>query len=137
MGRIIRFGVSMEEKLLEAFDRFIKREGYKNRSEAIRDVIRKEFVEEEWEKDIDVAGCILLVYDHHKRDLVTRIMDIQHDYYENIVSTQHIHMDHHNCLEIIVVKGKAGVIRQLYGLLKSLKGVKYSTLSKASTGRKI
>lgn len=136
MEKIIRFGVSMEEKLLETFDRFIKREGYKNRSEAIRDVIRKEFVEEEWKKDIDVAGCILLVYDHHKRELVTKIMTIQHDYHEIIISTQHIHMDHKNCLEIIVVKGKAEVIRRLYGLLKSLKGVKYSSLARASTGRK-
>ncbi|MCM8777997.1 MAG: nickel-responsive transcriptional regulator NikR [Candidatus Omnitrophica bacterium] len=137
MGKIIRFGVSMEEKLLETFDHFINREGYKNRSEAIRDVIRKEFVEEEWEKDVIVAGCLLLVYDHHKRDLVSKIMETQHNYHEIIISTQHIHMDHKNCLEIIVVKGKAETIRRLYGILKALKGVKYSTLSKASTGRKI
>lgn len=137
MNKIIRFGVSMEEKLLEAFDRFINREGYKNRSEAIRDIIRKEFVEEEWEKDISVAGCILLVYNHHKRDLVSKIMEIQHHYHEIIISTQHIHMDDTNCLEIVVVKGKAKVIRQIYGTLKALKGVKYSILSKASTGKKI
>ncbi len=138
MEKLIRFGVSMEEKLLEAFDRYIKRDGYKNRSEAIRDIIRKEFVEEEWEqKDITVAGCILLVYDHNKRDIVTKIMDIQHNYHKAIISTQHIHMDHHNCLEIVVIKGKVEVIRKLYGLMKVLKGVKYSALSKASTGKKI
>ncbi|MDD3726523.1 MAG: nickel-responsive transcriptional regulator NikR [Candidatus Ratteibacteria bacterium] len=138
MEKLIRFGVSMEEKLLEAFDRYIKRDGYKNRSEAIRDIIRKEFVEEEWEqKDITVAGCILLVYDHNKRDIVRKIMDIQHNYHKAIISTQHIHMDHHNCLEIVVIKGKVEVIRKLYGLMKVLKGVKYSALSKASTGKKI
>lgn len=135
--RLVRFGVSMEEKLLEAFDRFIRRGGYKNRSEAIRDIIRKEFVEEEWEKDTIVAGCIILVYDHHKRELVSRIMEIQHDYNEIIISTQHIHMDHHNCLEIVAVKGNSETIKKLYGMMKALKGVKYSALSKASTGKKI
>jgi CopG family nickel-responsive transcriptional regulator len=137
MDKLIRFGVSMEEKLLEKFDRLIKSEGYKNRSEAIRDIIRKELVEEEWEEGAIVAGAVLLVYDHHKRDLVSKIMDIQHNYHENIISTQHIHMDHHNCLEIVVVKGKTEGIKRLYGLLKSLKGVKYSTLARASTGKKI
>ena len=137
MKKIIRFGVSIEEDLLAAFDRYIQKGGYQNRSEAIRDIIRKEFVDEEWEKGATVAGCILLVYDHHKRDLLSKIMDIQHDYFESIISTQHIHMDHHNCLEIVAVKGKAEVIRKAYGLLKSLKGVKYSSLSRASTGKTI
>jgi len=136
MMKIIRFGVSMEEKLLTAFDVFIEKEGYKNRSEAIRDIIRKQFVEEEWEKGSTVAGSIMLVYDHHKRELVQTITDTQHNFHECIISTQHVHMDHHNCLEIIVVKGRADMIRKIYNSLKSLKGVKYASLSKATTGQK-
>lgn len=135
MGKVIRFGVSMEEKLLTVFDRFIEKEGYKNRSEAIRDIIRKEFVDEEWEKGSTVAGGIMIVYDHHGRELVQKIMDIQHDSHDVIISTQHVHMDHHNCLEIIVVKGRADAIRKIYNLLKALKGVKFASLSRATTGR--
>ena len=136
MAKVIRFGVSMEEKLLAAFDRFIEREDYGNRSEAIRDIIRKEFVDEEWEKGSTVAGGIMLVYDHHGRELVRKIMDVQHDFHQCIISTQHIHMDHDNCLEIVAVKGRAETIRKVYNLLKSLKGVKYASLSRATTGKK-
>ena len=135
MGKVIRFGVSMEDKFLKVFDKFIEKEGYKNRSEAIRDIIRKEFVDEEWDKGSTVAGGIMIVYDHHRRELVQKIMDIQHDSHDVIISTQHVHMDHHNCLEIIVVKGRADAIRKIYNLLKSLKGVKYASLSRATTGR--
>jgi len=136
-GKIIRFGVSMEKNLLEKFDRFLKKNGYKNRSEGIRDLIRKTLVEQEWEKGKYVAGSINLVYNHHKRDLVLKIMDIQHHFHNNVISTQHIHMDEENCFEIIVVKGKAEKITILYNYLKALKGVKYSSLSKATTGKKI
>ncbi len=134
---IIRFGVSMEKKLLEKFDKFLKKNGYKNRSEGIRDLIRKTLVEQEWQKGKFVAGSINLVYNHHKRDLVSKIMDIQHHFHNNVISTQHIHMDDENCLEIIAVKGKTEKIINLYNKLKALKGVKYSSLSKATTGKRI
>ena len=137
MEKIVRFGVSMEKELLKSFDTYIKKEKYKNRSEAIRDLIRKELVSEEWEEGKEVAGCIVLVYNHHKRELVEKIMDIQHNFHQVVISTQHIHMDKENCLEIIAVKGNVKKIKSLYNFLKSLKGVKYTSISKATTGKKL
>lgn len=137
MTKIIRFGVSMEEKLLKEFDGFLAKEGYRNRSEAIRGIIRERFVEEEWEKGETVAGCIMMVYDHHKRELVRKITDVQHNFHHCIISTQHVHMDHDNCLEIIVLKGKVENIKNLHNSLKSLKGIKYISISKATTGKQI
>ena len=137
MEKIVRFGVSMEKELLKSFDTYIKKEKYKNRSEAIRDLIRKELVSEEWEEGKEVAGCIVLVYNHHKRELVEKIMDIQHNFHQVVISTQHIHMDKENCLEIIAVKGNVKKIKSLYNSLRSLKGVKYTSISKATTGKKL
>lgn len=132
-----RFGVSMEESLLSRFDAILREAGYGSRSEAIRDLIRKNIVEEEWSKGDIVAGSIMLVYSHHQRELLEKVMDIQHGFYDVIISTQHVHMDGENCLEIIIVKGLVEKIRTLYNRLNSVKGVKYSSLSKATTGRKI
>lgn len=137
MEKIVRFGVSMEEKLLKIFDNYIKKESYKGRSEAIRDLIRRKIVEEEWKEKKVVAGSIILVYNHHKRELVDKIMDIQHDFHPFIISTQHIHLDKNNCLEIVVIKGKVEIIKNLFNSLSALKGVKYSSISKATTGKKI
>jgi CopG family transcriptional regulator, nickel-responsive regulator len=134
---IVRFGVSLDEDLLREFDRLISARGYSNRSEAIRDLIRQDLIVEEWREDADVAGAITLVYDHHRRDLLNRITTTQHDFQTLIVSTQHIHLDHHNCLEIVAVRGKAGEVKRLGDLLKSLKGVKHGTLSMTSTGKAI
>ncbi|MFN4227009.1 MAG: nickel-responsive transcriptional regulator NikR [Candidatus Ratteibacteria bacterium] len=137
MGKLKRFGVSMEEGLLKKFDNFIKRQKYKNRSEAIRDIIREKFVEQEWERGKDVVGCIVIVYEHDVREIVDRIIDIQHKFSSYIISSQHIHMDEENCMEIIVVKGDVEKIEELYFSLKSLKGVKYSKVTKATTGKRI
>ncbi len=137
MGKLKRFGVSMEESLLKKFDYFIKNQKYKNRSEAIRDLIREKFVEQEWEKGENVSGCIVLVYEHDVREVVNKIIDIQHKFSSHIISTQHIHMDEENCMEIIAVKGKVDRIKKLYFSLKSIKGVKYSKITKATTGKKI
>jgi len=137
MTKLIRFGVSMEEQLLSRFDTILEKEGYTNRSEAIRDLIRKNLVEEEWEKGEAVAGSIMLVYNHHQRELLEKIMDAQHDFHDVIISTQHVHMDHDNCLEIIVVKGLVEKIKNLYNALSVLKGVKYFSLSRATTGKKL
>jgi CopG family nickel-responsive transcriptional regulator len=136
MNKLIRFGVSMEKQLLAKFDEFIAKKGYTNRSEAIRDLIRKNIVEEEWLKGELVAGSITLVYNHHQKELLDKIIDIQHDFYDVIISTQHIHMDHNNCLEIIAVKGLVEKIKSLYNSISILKGVGYSSLSKATTGKK-
>jgi len=135
MTNLFRFGVSLEKKLLDEFDTLIKRKNYSNRSEAFRDLIRQELVKEEWAKSGEVVGAITLVYDHHKRELVTKLTDIQHDFQGNIISTQHIHLDHDNCLELIAVKGPAADITKLADTLKSVKGVKHGTLSMSSTGK--
>lgn len=135
MSEIIRFGVSLEKKLLERFDQLIRAKKYTNRSEALRDLIRQEMVKKEWDEDWEVAGAITFIYDHHQRDLMNRVTDIQHDYQKNIISTQHIHLDHDNCLEIVAVKGRAREVQKLADALKSTKGVRHGTLSITSTGK--
>lgn len=125
-----RFGVSMEESLLESFDILIEKQGYTTRSEAVRDLVREALVKNRWEQDDnEVAGCILLFYDHHQRNLMEEMTTIQHDYHDAILATTHFHLDHHNCLEMIVVQGKTNGIRTLRDKLTSLKGVKYCKLS--------
>jgi len=135
MSKLVRFGVSLEEALLVQFDRLIKQKKYTNRSEAIRDLIRDELVKEEWNENKEVTGAITLVYDHHTRELVTRVLDVQHDYHECILSTQHIHLDHHNCFEIVVTKGKSQKIEELYQKLKSIKSVKHAGFMMATQGK--
>lgn len=138
MEEIKRFGVSIESGLLEKFDRYINSNNYQNRSEALRDLIRKELVHDQWTKTgEEVAGAVVMVYDHHSHDVVSKLLDIQHDYSNIIISTQHIHLDHNNCLEIIVVKGKIDHIDELASKLKSIKGVKHATLSRSTLGKNI
>jgi len=137
MSGIVRFGVSLDQGLLEQFDRLIRGKRYTNRSEALRDLIRKELVEREWQEDREVAGAITYIYDHHRRDLLNRIMDLQHGYQKYIISTQHVHLDHDHCLEIVAVRGRAKEIRRLADDLKALKGVRHGTLSMTSLGREI
>ncbi len=134
MSNLVRFGVSLEDDLLNKFDRHIKRHKYTNRSEAIRDLIREELVKKEWTENKEVTGAITLVYDHHTRELVTKVLDVQHDYHACILSTQHIHLDHHNCFEIIVTKGKSKEIEELYQKLKSIKNVKHTGFMMATKG---
>lgn len=137
MSDIIRFGVSLEKELLEKFDRLIKEKKYPNRSEAIRDLIRENLVKREWVEGKEVAGAITLVFDHHKRDLANILIDIQHDFHTLIISSQHIHLDHDNCLEVIVVRGKPTEVRELADKLRATKGVKYGSLSIATTGKEL
>ena len=107
MEKVKRFGVSIEESLLRKFDIFIETRIYKNRSEAIRDLIRENFVNDSWENsNRTAAGAIIIVYDHHKRELLDSLVSIQHNYQNFIISSQHIHLDHRNCMEIIAVKGE-------------------------------
>lgn len=137
MSNLVRFGVSLEKELLQRFDERIKEKKYTNRSEAIRDLIRDDLVKKEWQEGREVTGSITLVYNHHKRELTNFLVDIQHDYHDIILSTQHIHLDHDNCLEIIVVKGKPRAIDELYGKLKSAKGVKHGGFAMTTTGKEI
>lgn len=137
MSGLFRFGVSLEKALLDKFDQLIRERNYTNRSEAFRDLIRQELVKKQWQKGKEIAGAITLIYDHHKRELVNKLTDIQHDYQKIIISTQHIHLDHNNCLEIIAVKGTPKEAQKLTDILKSVKGVKHGTLSMSSTGKGI
>ncbi|VEF49799.1 Putative nickel-responsive regulator [Bacillus freudenreichii] len=130
-----RFGISMEGRLLRKFDHLVKEKGYENRSEAIRDLVRDALIQHSWEKDDQiVAGSILLFYDHHKRNLLEELTKTQHDMHDIIMSTTHFHLDHTNCLELIIVKGKAKDIQLLSNKLTSLKGVQYGKFTVAPIG---
>ena len=137
MSKLIRFGVSLEKGLLERFDKHIRGKNYPNRSEAFRDLIRQELVKKEWQHGMEVAGAITLIYNHHKRELLNQITGIQHDFFRVIISTQHVHLDHGNCLEIIAVKGPPHQVQRLADTLRAIKGVKHGTLSMSSTGKTI
>ncbi len=136
MTDLVRFGVSIGEKLLERFDsHIVQKKGYANRSEAIRDLIRNQLVESEWESEEEVAGTITLIYDHHVRGLSETLLETQHDYHHLILSNMHLHLDHHNCLEVLAVKGIANEVRPLAERLISTKGVKHGRLTITSTGK--
>ena len=135
MSSLIRFGISLDKELSDKFDENIKLRSYGSRSEAVRDLIREYLVRSEWDEGAEVAGAVTLIYDHHKRELLNRITGIQHDYQEVIISAQHVHLDHHNCLEIVAVKGAPSRVRELADKLKAVKGVMHATLSMSSTGK--
>lgn len=130
-----RFTVSMEDNLLDDFDSFIQDHHYQNRSEALRDLIRSRIIEKEWQAEKAVMGVISLVYDHHQHQLQEKVTELQHGFHHQIVSTTHVHMDHNNCLEVIIVRGKAGEVRQLADSLMALRGVRNASLSMSSTGK--
>ena len=137
MSELIRFGVSLEKELLQKFDKHIKKENYANRSNAIADLIRDNLIRQEWAEDKEVAGAVIMVFDHHQHDLVNNLTNIQHDYHKYIISSQHIHLDHDNCFEIVVVKGKLNKLEELANKLKAAKGVKHTSLSLATTGKEV
>lgn len=123
-----RFGVSLDQEVLTAFDAFIEEHHFPNRSQAIGFLIKKNLAEEKWEQNREVAGAIVLVYDHHKRELQSKSTHIQHDYHHLVLSVQHVHLDHHNCLETIALKGKARELTEFSDRLIGIKGVKYGKL---------
>lgn len=132
---LVRFGVSIPAGLIKKFDRLIQRKNYPNRSEAIRDLIRKELVEEEVMSDKDGVGILHLLYNHHRRELSEKLTDIQHHHHHLIQSSLHIHLDHENCLEVIVIRGKSSEVKSLADSLIATKGVKHGKLNITSTGK--
>ncbi len=131
-----RVGVSFEPELLSKFDSLIKRKGYTNRSEAIRDLVRKSILDSEIKDDkSDVIGTITIIYDHDVGDVTNRLLHLQHHHHSEISSTTHIHVDEHLCLEVLVVRGKAGDVRDLADNIKAIKGVKHGEL--VITSRKL
>jgi CopG family nickel-responsive transcriptional regulator len=130
MSELSRIGVAIDSDLLEKFDALIAGRGYTNRSEAFRDLIRDELVESASEEpDREVVGTVTLVYDHHVRMLNDKLTDIQHDHFHHILSTLHVHLDHDNCLEVLVVRGQARQVKTIADALISTKGVKHGRIT--------
>ena len=136
MAETVRFGISIDERLLKRFDSLIDEKGYINRSEAIRDLIRNALVEEEWARENqEMVGTVSLVYDHHTRDLADKLTEHQHSHHEEIISALHVHLDAHHCMEVVVIKGKAKKIKKLAEELIGTKGVKHGKLMASTTGK--
>ena len=135
MTELVRFGVSISSELLEKFDKQTKSKGYSKRSEAIRDLIRDYLVEHEWEMDAETMGAVTMVYDHHIRELSESLIALQHDYHSWIISSMHTHIDEHNCLEVVIIRGKGSKVKEIAGKLVSTKGVKHGKLTMTTTGK--
>jgi CopG family transcriptional regulator, nickel-responsive regulator len=134
MAELSRIGVAIDADLLDRFDQHITERGYTNRSEAFRDLVRDRLIQEASQApEQPVVGTVTLVYDHHVRMLNDKLTDMQHDAHHNILSTMHVHLDHDNCLEVLVVKGKAKDVRRIADGLTSVKGVKFGQLTIAGT----
>ena len=135
MTDLCRIGVALSGDLLEKFDRLIADRGYTNRSEAFRDLIRNELVQEVWKSsDSEVFGTVTLVYDHHTRLITDKLTELQHQYHSAVLSSLHVHLDHHNCLEVILVRGKASLVQKLSNALIAAKGVKHGRLTVTASG---
>lgn len=130
MSELVRFGVSIDRDLLENYDRLISERGYATRSEALRDLIREALIQQkiEMQTDIDALGTLTLVYDHHARNLVQEMGEIQHDFHDSILSVMHLHVSHDDCMEIIALHGAVSKIAELANRLLSLKGIKNGKL---------
>jgi CopG family nickel-responsive transcriptional regulator len=136
MGRLVRFGVAMDEGLLERFDELVSRRGTGvNRSEAVRDLVRDALVDAEWEDSAgEIVGTVTMVFDHHASDLSDKLDALQHAHHERIVSSMHVHLDAHNCLEVIVVRGTSAQVSAIAESLLGTKGVKHGKLVSTTTG---
>lgn len=138
MPKLVRFGVSMDAELLDQFDDLRKRRGYATRSEAIRDLVRDRLVREQWQTGrAPAVGALCLVFDHAAHDLAKRVTRAQHEHVHRIVSTLHVHLDEHNCLEVIVLRGRADELRTLADHLTATRGVKHGQLVMTTTGREL
>src|SRR5271169_4287429 len=136
MADLCRIGVAISGELLEKFDELIEGRGYTNRSEAFRDLIRNELVQEVWKSsDTEVFGTVTLIYDHHVRQLSDRLTELQHKYHHAIMSSLHVHLDHDNCLEVILMRGKAAAVQKLANSLIAIKGVKHGRFTATTSGQ--
>ncbi|MBU0711408.1 nickel-responsive transcriptional regulator NikR [bacterium] len=137
MDALKRFGISLPAGLLNRFDREITEKGYQNRSEAFRDLIRQYLVKRDLDKNEEIVGVLSLVYDHHVPSLSNHLNDLQHNYHEHILSNTHIHLDHQNCLEVIILKGRYSDVKRLSDRIIGTRGVKHGDLSFTSTGKNL
>ena len=125
MAELVRTGLSLEKDLLKKFDAVIAKKGYQNRSEAIRDLIRDHLVSEESETGRMIVGTLTMVYDHHQANLAERLIAIQHEAHSHVLAATHVHLDHDNCLEVVIMKGRGSQLRQMANQILSLRGVKH------------
>lgn len=138
MPKLERFGVSMENELLSRFDSLIEQRGYQSRSEAIRDLVRQELVKEQWaDPDAEVVGTLTIAYEHHEHELSNVLAELQHQHHEHILCSTHVHLDPHNCLEVIIVRGKSSRIKQIADTLISTRGVKHGQMVCTTTGKDV
>jgi len=135
MTELTRTGVSIEEDLLEQFDRVITKRGYKNRSEAIRDLIRESLVSEAVDQNRQVVATLSMIYDHHKPDLSNKLNEIQHHSHGNVLAATHVHLDADNCLEVVIMKGRSSEVRHLADHMLAMRGVKHGKLVVTTTGK--
>ena len=135
---VVRFGVSLPGELVKAFDKRLRAKGYRSRSEAIRDIMRDYLVGGEWESSSEfVVGTVTLVFDHHTRELNSVLTQVQHEFHDTVVCSTHVHLDEHNCVEVIIVRGKAKVLQAIADRLISTRGVKHGKLVYTTTGREL
>ena len=138
MADLVRFGVSIPDDLLDRFDVLIAGQGYTNRSEAIRDLIRDRLVENQWaEVSHEVVGTVTVVYDHERSDLAQKLTEIQHKQHDLIISAVHVHLDQHNCLEVLILRGESAEVKRVGQLLVSTRGVKHGKITMTTTGAEI
>jgi CopG family transcriptional regulator, nickel-responsive regulator len=138
MSKIVRFGVAMDKELLNKFDRLIIRKGYHNRSEALRDLVRNNLIEDQWKTaNNETVGTITIVYSHSVSEIADILTELQHHYHKEIISCMHVHLDAHNCLEVLAVKGKPDNIKKIADTLIATKGVKHGKLVMTTTGKEL
>jgi CopG family nickel-responsive transcriptional regulator len=135
MVGLVRFGVSMDAPLAKRFDKLMQRRGYHNRSEAIRDMVRRELVRQEWEEpDTEIVGTVTLLYDHHVRQAGDQLTALQHQHHDEVISATHVHLTHEHCLEVLVVRGRARQVQALADQLIASRGVLHGELVASTSG---
>jgi CopG family nickel-responsive transcriptional regulator len=134
MSKIIRTSLSIEENLLTKLEELTSESQYSNRSEFIRDLIREAIVKKEWEGDHEVVGTITLIFDHHQRELSNKLTKLQHNHHKEILASTHIHLTHNMCAEMIMVKGKASIIKEIVNQLRQQIGVRHAGITMSSVG---
>jgi CopG family transcriptional regulator, nickel-responsive regulator len=135
MSELTRTGLAIDRELLAKFDRAIAGRGYKNRSEAVRDLIREHLVLTDADQNKEIVGTLTLVYDHHRRNLTEELVEAQHHAGSQVLAATHVHLDHNNCLEVIIMRGRSRTIRDLANRILSLRGVKHGELVITTTGK--
>jgi len=137
MSKLVRLSLSIEKPLLDRLEKMVRRSGYTNRSEFVRDMVRRQIVEEQWRSDREALGTVTLIYDHHQRRLSEKLTGLQHHYHNMVLVTTHVHLDEHLCAEVLIVKARAGKIREIADLLRQQKGVLHAALSLSSIGKEL